>query len=232
MSSPIKKVIPGSRVYRPYRPKPDRAVDEYIDRVLGRDLEAEYLEFFEAIHDLEVLSMAPNKTGRLVVAKLKVLGRPFKMSLCPYGQNHSSRSLGSVVDEVIEALAKKPLPGSKTRLSKTSLLQLVSDTVRPMLQSKEYCGHSVIMTSLSQGLVPDFVVPSALGPAPGPALLHRALTEFVSSGRHLGNFQDHQRKRAIDNFRQMACHAFKNGAALEDMVKALEEEMVRATMEA
>lgn len=222
----MRKVIHGHGIYRPYRPPPPGRVGDHIVRVLDGDLEGEYQEFLAAIRGLGLSGVSANKTGRRVLAKLRVLGHSMKMSLPPYDET-GARTVGSVVDEIAEFLSLRTLAGSKTRLHQKPMSQMIADAVTPLLSEGEYCGRSVVATVLSRE-----VVEPAIYRAPGPVALHRALTEFVSSGGHLGNFESHQRSKAIDSFRQMACHAFKNGATLEDMIKALEEEMVRATMEA
>jgi len=232
MNAPIKKVIAGNGAYRPYRPKPHSSrVERLSHQLLDSVLADEYLEFRDAIANIEVIKLSSNRTGRLVSVRARVLGRSAGFSLRPYQNPNlttmTERTIRSILSEVTDVLIRRSLPGAKTALREKSMLNALSNTVRPHLSEREYFGPAVATTVIDERLGEDFALPGF----PGPGRLHEALTEFVRGGGISKSFMSHQRVRAIENFRQMACHAFKNGATLEDMRQALEEEMVRATME-
>lgn len=228
--TPMKKPIPGPGKFVPYRPKPHTdSAGRKIRRIITGPMEKEFLELCDALTGLEVRRVVANKTGRKVHAFVCVLGHSEKISVSPFeGLGLAERTVDSVAEELLETFARKPLKGAETGLAGDSMVKLVSDLAHEDAAEGEYFGYAVIMTVLSGELarrIPNYR-------NSGIGRLQRAVSDFVSSGGHLGNFDSHQKTKAMESFRQMACHAFKHGATLEDMTKALEEEMVRATMEA
>lgn len=227
--TPMIKTIPGTGTFNPHRPTPP---SEDVDRILrwafDRELRSELLEIRDAAAGVDVVRLEPNPTGRRILARLSVLGRVRKVSISPFEGRHSDpRTAESILEELVISLVHKPLAGSRTRLAKRSFVLLAQDAVNPKLGDGRWASQWCIMSVLMEELQSKIVRLDTTG----VGRLHREVEGFVSSGRHLSNYEAHQRKKAIESFRQMACHAAKNGASLEDLEEALKEEVVRATLE-
>ena len=224
-NTPMKKTPQQAGTFRPFRPGVDDDLDWRIRSVLADELWDEYEEFCNFISWMEVLSVSANKTGRKIHIRVRSLGRVVKLSLSPYQSgDRRPRTLSSVTEEIVGTYSRKPIRGAVTRIGGDSLVSLVNGVIRT--KSERSAGYFYI-SSVLLGEVLDRLVRNG----GGVDRVHKALTEFVRAGSHLENFSSHQCKKAVESFREMACHAFKHGATMDDLTVALQEEMVRATME-
>lgn len=221
---PIKKTMLGPATFAAGVAQRGEA-SEAVRTALTGELEEAGRSFFEAIERMEVLELSPNGTGRRITVKARLLGRIIRFSVSPFEGHHSQprpRTRDGLLNEVVQRLADKRLRGSAT-LSAEPLSYLLLGYVRD--EVKEFVArHSVIAALCDQAQ-------ARLRTAGGPRRLHDAVQKFVESGSHLGNFDSHQRQKALSSFREMACHALKHGMTVEELEAALREEVVRATME-
>lgn len=225
MTMPMRMPIQGHGVYRP-GPAGTRNCRDIVEAVLDEEPGTELLrEFVRGVEEMRVDDLSANKTGRRISVKARIFGRRIRFSIMPYQHSAGSyrpRTLGSITEELVSILSSKALKGSPS-LGDHSVLESVYRLSRD--------GDHL---SAGRAAIKDVItdrVHGRLMQAGSVVRLHAALTQFVSCGGHLKNFDAHQRGKAMEQFREMAVHALRHGSTLDELKQALDEEMVRATME-
>lgn len=214
--TPMRKVMQPAGSFRPAYAGPRTPDERVILDAIGR-LEGEFFGLMDDIRGMYDISLRANKTGRRIeVRARRAGGRLVRFTVAPYeGIDDRQRTPKGLLSEVFGSLARRQ-----------GLFKLVADEARDVSGEKKYFSHSMVSRILLREALAS--LPPDEG---GPQRLHDAVRAFVSAGGHLGNFDEHQRTKAMEAFRSSALHAMRHGSRLEDLIAAVHEEMVRATMD-
>lgn len=226
MSQPIKHQMTPRGSYDPYvsRPTPtDKIRDRFMSRAADRHRD-DLVELARSMGDIEVRSMKPNKTGRKINLRVRVGGKAMGFSVFPYeAKGTRSRTADSLAEEVATVLLQKTEYELPSTVSKTAEIMFKES------RAGKDPGNVHFGTYHSNSFLADWMqyhVP------PGFLDFVRAVNSFVGAGSLDKGFDAHQVKRALGQYRDMALHALRHGAKLDEMQTILNEAVVEVTMEA
>lgn len=223
--TPAKKVNYGSGYYSYPTPHTssftqyaDKEDVEAIHKCFDTEVKTHILRFQRYLSEITVLKLTPNKTGRKINVRAEVFDEKVSFSAFPYEgslDKQDSRSIRGIQDELIEHMLKK----------ESKFFETVINTMRRNFKKNNSNMWRIITTIVLK----QYMLQRP--PQEGVKKLHGAINTFVSEGRHLGNFNSHQSAKATETFREAALHAMSHGAKFEDLLNALQEEAVRATLD-
>jgi len=226
--TPECALVPGVRtgISSSFQSNSTKGVDEKIYDLFRQDLDPLVDEFVRAMSGLEVSNLSANRTGRWVIVRIKVFGRSVRFTVASSRRIPSGIGIRYITSELIRTLSSKKLAGSSL-LQDISMMDAIHVALKPKLSQGQFYSQTVLDDILNKEVLhrlsgTDWSV---------PRLVLDSVNEFVSAGRHLDNFNDHHRKKAIESLRKMAHSAFRHGAKFDDLVNVLQEEMVRSIME-
>ena len=217
--------------YDPYsaRPTPtDKVRSQFMVRAASQHQGA-LGDLIRAMGEIEVRSMKPNKTGRKINLRVRFMGKAMGFSVFPYeGKGTRARSADSLAEEVaIVLLGKGGEEGLSSAVAKTAGI-LLKEAKGWIDWAGKDLGSIYFGTYHANSFLADWMrdqIPS------GFLDFVKAVNSFVGSGSLDKDFDAHQVKRSLSQYKDMALHALRHGARLDDMQTILDEAVVEVTME-
>jgi hypothetical protein len=226
MAQPIKKWMPNKAYYRAYRPKPDPAKDRIVEQAVFHWSD-ELDQLANDLSSLQLRSLRPNKTGRKINVRMKVGKKTLAFSVFPYQlKSCDFRTFQSLLQEVVMIVLGKmklKFEGEEIRVSK-AVEERAKLLFRRKYRKEMWFGSSV-------GFIAADYVRQRVSREGEFAAFYQAVLDFERQGKLDVNFDGHQVKRALDQYKEMAVHALRHGARLDDMQTILDEAVVQVTLE-
>lgn len=186
-------------------------------------------EITRNLRGLTVVSLAPNKTGRIVVAKCRVGGIIIKFSVRPFEATLKSprpRTWMCLLEELSSAIA------DRNHGAKKSLVSRIGNEVENIWKirfsngSIGRPGNWTVRSPLRHAIRKEYgLLPAGVGD------LAKTVNDFVEKGGLTGTSDRYQVEKALENFKRMAVHALRHGATLTQLEDAVSESIVLETME-
>lgn len=224
--APMAKWMPDKASYYPKRLTTTPHKDQILARAV-RCWDRTIRKFAQDLDDIQIVSLRPNRTGRKINVRARIGGRSATFSVFPYQtKTNDFRTPDSLLQEVTILLSKRvKVTDDGEEKDIVAAIAWRADLLGQQSTKKEYFGPAYaepVLADRVRTLVPD---------GGGFSDFHRAVTDFVKQGKLDENFDGHQVKRALDQYKDMALHALRHGARLDDMQTILDEAIVQVTLE-